>query len=238
MKNVDESLFDVDYIQDLLVYVSDQGVVLSNQSGKRNDLLLKHERLIELLNLNAEEEKRPLAQEKEELTAYYAAPQLMNNGKIIVCPILLRGEVDQWVGCSVFNLMNGSFKDYVEEFDHIDRFSYPDEQTILTLGEESYTTMDVLTREFSSQEWSSMTNETTFLCSRDRLLTWRKGIEYSNELLLSTPGTEAISLLLSAQGDRFMVHGATEDYALISWSDSQGDMMAVVSLFEEKEPQA
>ena len=238
LKNVDEPLFDVDYIQDLLVYVSDQGVVLSNQSGKRNDLLLKHERLIELLNLNAEEEKRPFAQEKEELTAYYAAPQLMNNGKIIVCPILLRGEVDQWVGCSVFNLMNGSFEDYVEEFDHIDRFSYPDEQTILTLGEESYTTMDVLTREFSSQEWSSMTNETTFLCSRDRLLTWRKGMEYSNELLLSTPGTEAISLLLSAQGDRFMVHGATEDYALISWSDSQGDMMAVVSLFEEKEPQA
>ena len=238
LKNVDEPLFDVDYIQDLLVYVSDQGVVLSNQSGKRNDLLLKHERLIELLNLNAEEEKRPLAQEKEELTAYYAAPQLMNNGKIIVCPILLRGEVDQWVGCSVFNLMNGSFKDYVEEFDHIDRFSYPDEQTILTLGEESYTTMDVLTREFSSQEWSSMTNETTFLCSRDRLLTWRKGMEYSNELLLSTPDTEATSLLLSAQGDRFMVHGATEDYALISWSDSQGDMMAVVSLFEEKEPQA
>lgn len=238
LKNVDEPLFDVDYIQDLLVYVSDQGVVLSNQSGKRNDLLLKHERLIELLNLNAEEEKRSFAQEKEELTAYYAAPQLMNNGKIIVCPILLRGEVDQWVGCSVFNLMNGSFKDYVEEFDRIDRFSYPDEQTILTLGEESYTTMDVLTREFSSQEWSSMTNETTFLCSRDRLLTWRKGMEYSNELLLSTPGTEAISLLLSAQGDRFMVHGATEDYALISWSDSQGDMMAVVSLFEEKEPQA
>ena len=238
LKNVDEPLFDVDYIQDLLVYVSDQGVVLSNQSGKRNDLLLKHERLIELLNLNAEEEKRPFAQEKEELTAYYAAPQLMNNGKIIVCPILLRGEVDQWVGCSVFNLMNGSFKDYVEEFDHIDRFSYPDEQTILTLGEESYTTMDVLTREFSSQEWSSKTNETTFLCSRDRLLTWRKGMEYSNELLLSTPGTEATSLLLSAQGDRFMVHGATEDYALISWSDSQGDMMAVVSLFEEKEPQA
>ena len=239
LKNVDEPLFDVDYIQDLLVYVSDQGVVLSNQSGKRNDLLLKHERLIELLNLNAEEEeKRPLAQEKEELTAYYAAPQLMNNGKIIVCPILLRGEVDQWVGCSVFNLMNGSFKDYVEEFDHIDRFSYPDEQTILTLGEESYTTMDVLTREFSSQEWSSKTNETTFLCSRDRLLTWRKGMEYSNELLLSTPDTEATSLLLSAQGDRFMVHGATEDYALISWSDSQGDMMAVVSLFEEEEPQA
>lgn len=240
LKNVDEPLFDVDYIQDLLVYVSNQGVVLSNQSGKRNDLLLKHERLIELLNLNAEEEeeKRPLAQEKEELTAYYAAPQLMNNGKIIVCPILLRGEVDQWVGCSVFNLMNGSFKDYVEEFDHIDRFSYPDEQTILTLGEESYTTMDVLTREFSSQEWSSKTNETAFLCSRDRLLTWRKGMEYSNELLLSTPGTEATSLLLSAQGDRFMVHGATEDYALISWSDSQGDMMAVVSLFEEKEPQA
>jgi len=63
-------------------------------------------------------------------------------------------------------------------------------------------------------------------------------MEYSNELLLSTPGTEATSLLLSAQGDRFMVHGATEDYALISWSDSQGDMMAVVSLFEEKEPQA
>ena len=238
LKNMDEPLFDVDYIQDLLVYVSDQGVVLSNQSGKRNDLLLKHERLVELLNLNAEEEKRPLAQEKEELTAYYAAPQLMNNGKIIVCPILIRGEVDQWVGCSVFNLMNGSFKDYVEEFDHIDRFSYPDEQTILTLGEESYTTMDVLTREFSSQEWSSKTNETTFLCSRDRLLTWRKGMEYSNELLLSTPDTEATSLLLSAQGDRFMVHGATEDYALISWSDSQGDMMAVVSLFEEKEPQA
>ena len=238
LKNVDEPLFDVDYIQDLLVYVSDQGVVLSNQSGKRNDLLLKHERLIELLNLNTEEEKRPFAQEKEELTAYYVAPQLMNNGKIIVCPILLRGEVDQWVGCSVFNLMNGSFKDYVEEFDHIDRFSYPDEQTILTLGEESYTTMDVLTREFSSQEWSSKTNETTFLCSRDRLLTWRKGMGYSNELLLSTPGTEATSLLLSAQGDRFMVHGATEDYALISWSDSQGDMMAVVSLFEEEEPQA
>lgn len=238
LKNIDEPLFDVDYIQDLLVYVSDQGVVLSNQSGKRNDLLLKHERLIELLNLNAEEEKRPLAQEKEELTAYYAAPQLMNNGKIIVCSILLRGEVDQWVGCSVFNLMNGSFKDYVEEFDHIDRFSYPDEQTILTLGEESYTTMDVLTREFSSQEWSSKTNETTFLCSRDRLLTWRKGMEYSNELFLSIPGTEDTSLLLSAQGDRFMVHGATEDYALISWSDSQGDMMAVVSLFEEKEPQA
>lgn len=236
LNGVDEALFDVDYIQDLLVYVSDEGVVLSNQSGRRNDLLLKHERLIELLNLNAEEENPSTVQEKSELTAYYAAPQLMNNGKLIVCPILLRGEVDQWVGFSVFNLMNGSFKDYVEEFDTIDHFTYPNEQMLLTMGKESYTAMDVIAREFSGQEWTSATNETVFLCSMDRLLTWRKGMEYSNELLLSVPGAEEMRLLLSAQGDRFCVHGATADYALISWSDSQGDMMAVVDFSEQEAP--
>ena len=232
IKDMAVPLFDVDYIQDLLVYISDEGVVLSNQSGKRNDLLLRHDRLADLLNLN-EEEKRPTAQEKEELTAYYAAPQLMNNGKIIVCPIMIRGEVDQWVGVSIFNLMNGSFKDYVEEFDAISGFSYPSEQILLAKGKQGYTAMDVIARSFSEAEWTSATNETVYLCGMDRLLTWRKGMEYSNELLFSALGSDENELLLSAQGDRFTVHGATEDYALISWSDSQGDMMAVVDYSEE-----
>ena len=233
IKNMEGPLFDVDYIQDLLVYISDEGVVLSNQSGKRNDVLLKHERLIDLLNLNPEDEKKPTAQDKEELKAYYAAPQLMNNGKLIVCPIMVRGEVDKWVGFSVFNLMNGSFKDYVDEFDRINSFAYPDEQTLLAMGNESFTAMDVIAREFTNQQWDCATNESVFLCNRDRLLTWRKGMEYSNELLLSTPGNEDDKLLLSAQGDRFKVHGVTEDYVLISWSDSQGPVMALVNCSEE-----
>ncbi len=226
LKEIGEPLFDVDYIQDLVVYISHDGVVLSNQTGKRNSLLLPHERLIKLLNLDSDEEKQ--SGEKEELTAYYTAPQLMNNGKLIVCPILLRGETDKWVGFSIFNLMNGTFKDYVEEFDTINSFSCPDEQTLLTMGKQRYKAMDVIAREFSEQEWTSATNESVFFCSMDRLLTWRKGMEYSNELLISALGTEGEQLLLTAQGDNFMVHGATKDYALVGWSDSQGDVMAVV----------
>ncbi len=223
---INEPLFDVDYIQNLLVYVSDEGVVLSNQAGKKHSILLRHERLNKLLNLNSEEDKN--LPNEEGMTAVYAAPQLMNNGKLIVCPILLRGEVDKWVGFSVFNLMNGTFKDYVDEFAVIDSFSYPDEQTLLTRGKTSYTAMNVLSREFVTQDWTHATNENVYLCSMDQLLIWSKGMEYRNELLLSAVDGEEERHVLSAQGDRFAVHGATERYVLVSWSDSQGECMALV----------
>ena len=234
LKGVAEPLFDVDYIQDLLVYVSEDGVVLSNQSGKKNSLLLRHERLNSLLNLNMEDEKQPTGQEKEELTAIYAAPQLMNNGKLIVCPIMLRGEVDKWVGFSIFNLMNGTFKDYVEEFDVIDSFSYPNEETLLTRGKTSYKAMNVISREFSEQDWTHATNETAYLCSMEQLLIWRKGMEYQNELLMAALDENTQTTVLNAQGDRFVVHGATENSVLISWSDSQGEAMALVNCLTEK----
>ena len=234
LKGVAEPLFDVDYIQDLLVYVSEDGVVLSNQSGKKNSLLLRHERLTSLLNLNTEDDKQLTGQEKEELTAIYAAPQLMNNGKLIVCPIMLRGEVDKWVGFSIFNLMNGTYKDYVEEFDVIDSFSYPNEETLLTCGKTSYKAMNVISREFSEQEWTHATNENAYLCSMDQLLIWRKGMEYRNELLMATLGEDTQKTVLHAQGDRFVVHGATENSVLISWSDSRGEAMALVNCLTEE----
>lgn len=231
-QGLDQPLFDVDYINDELVYVSEEGIVLSNQAGKRNDLLLRHDRLIQLLDLNAEDEEAPQsAEEQQEKTAVYAAPKLMNGGKLIVCPILLQGERDQWVGFSIFNLMNGSFKDYMTEFSDITGFSYPNEETLLVRGEKSYDSMNVLTREIVRKEWSSAVNENMFLCDLDELLIWRRLVNYSDHLLLrgiDTPEEE--TLLLKSEGDRFTVYGVTADYALMGWSDSQGDFMAVLSL--------
>lgn len=231
-QNLDQPLFDVDYINDELVYVSEEGVVLSNRAGKRNDLLLRHDRLIELLDLNAEDEETPKTEgQQQEKTAVYVAPQLMNHGKLIVCPILLQGERDQWVGFSIFNLMNGTFKDYVTEFNDIIGFSYPSEETLLVWGEDKYDSMNVLTREIVRKEWSSAANETQFLCDTEKLLLWRRLTNYNNQLLLrgiDTPEEE--TLLLQSVGDRFTVYGVTADYALIGWSDSQGDFMAVLPL--------
>lgn len=230
MDEMQQPLFDVDYIQDELVYISDAGVVLSNQSGKRNDLLLRHDRLISLLNLNSEEKTETQAlDETPELTAWYTAPQLMNDGKLIVCPIVVRGEKDQWAGFSIFNLMNGTYKDYIDEFDEISGFTYPDETSLLVLGKNCYDKMNVISREIIHQEWNTANNEQSLLSSDHHLLIWRKGLNYNHQLVLcSMEGEEQV--LLHSSGDRFVLYGTAESWALFGWEDAKGSQLAFLPL--------
>jgi len=221
LKNVDKTLFDLDSVKDILVYASEEGIVLSNQAGKRNNLILRNEQLPELLGLSVEE--------GEELPqTVYASPVLMNSGKLVVAPILLDGE---WAGFSIFNLMQGTSVDYIEPFKDIQSFSYPDGQTILIHGKNSLTSMNVLTREIVQQQWSCANNEVSFCYEQPMVITWRKGMNYSNELISrDLSGDFEEELWLTATGDHFSVYGATSDYALVGWSDSSGDRLAVVDI--------
>ncbi len=225
LKNVQQPLFDLNTVKDILVYASEEGIVLSNQAGKRNDLVLRNEHLPELLGIAVEE--------GEELPqAVYAAPQLMNEGKLIVAPILSDGK---WVGFSIFNLMQGTSMDYVEQFQKIQSFSYPDGQTILIHGENSLSSMDVLSREITQQQWSCANNEVSFCYELPTIVTWRKGMYYGNEIVSrDLSGDFEEELWLNAAGDRFTVYGATTDYALVGWSDSNGDRLAVVDISVEE----
>ena len=160
--------------------------------------------------------------------AVYAAPHLMNSGKLVVAPILLEGE---WAGFSIFNLMQGTSVDYVEQFADIQSFSYPDGQTIFIHGENSLSAMNVLSREITEQQWSCANNEAAFCYELPTLVTWRKGMNYHNEIVSrDLSGDFEETLWLSAEGDRFTVYGATKDYALVGWSDSSGDRLAVVDI--------
>lgn len=221
LKNVQLPLFDLNHIKDLLVYASEEGIVLSNQAGKRNDLILRNEHLPELLGLSLEEGE-------EQPQAVYAAPQLMNNGKLVVAPILLEG---QWAGFSIFNLMQGTSSDYINQFENIRTFTYPDDQTIRIYGDNSLSQMDVLSREITQQQWSCENNEISYCSEAPVLITWRKGMNYSNMLVSrDLSGDYEEELWLTATGDRFHVYGVTEDYALVGWSDSSGDRLAVVDI--------
>ena len=223
LQGLNYPMFDVDYINDELVYISSEGLVLSNQSGKRQDLLLRHDRLPELLSLSAEE--------NPEWKAYYAAPQLMNGGRLIVCPILLQEEETyRWAGFSIFNLMNGTGQDYLNEFDSIDSFSYPDDQNLLVRSKSASAEMNVVSRQIVRREWAAASNETIFLHTPEQILIYRQGMNYESELLTaSLDRQEEPVSLLRVEGDYFTVYGVTKDYALVGWSDSLGDFMAVVS---------
>ncbi len=219
-------LFDLDYINDELVYATEEGIILSNQSGKRNDMVLRNEDLYPLLNLDHEEDEAV----QETVTPLYVSPQLMNNGRFIVCPILLRGEVDSWVGFSIFNLMNGTSKNYVTEFNHLTGIDYPNDTTITLYGSKAIYQMDVLTREISSQTWDCEVYDRPFFRGLSSMLLWRRTMDYGHQLLLQPLGEESTSLttLLTIEGDRVQVYGMTEGYALLGWSDAEGDVMAVV----------
>ena len=222
----DLPMFDLDYINNELIYISEEGVVLSNQSGKRQDLLLPHQRLYSLLLLDQEDAP-------SDVRPYYAAPQLMNSGRAVVCPILLEGESKQWVGFSIFNLMNGTSKDYI--FENIDSFRYPDDQHILMYDGQQMYEMDIITREIREQSWSSAVNESVWLSDMDQQLLWRKTMNYESVLLNRSLTTLEETPLLQVQGDRFVVYGVTRDYALVGWSDCEGDCMALVNRSPEKE---
>ncbi len=219
-------LFDLDTINDELVYISKDGVVLSNQTGRRNDLLLRHEALYELLGLDREENDAS----HEELTPLYVSPQLLNGGKLIVCPILLQNKDSaRWVGFSIFNLMNGTSKDYVNEFSRISSFDYPDDTSLIVYGEKSIFRMDLLTREISSRDWSCQVSESPYFQRADSMILWQRSMDYQQQLLLQPlGGEEAATPLLTMEGDRVHVYDTTENYVLLSWSDKEGSFMAVV----------
>ncbi len=226
LKRSDLPLFDVDYVKDELVYASEEGIVLSNQAGKKEKLVLKNEHLYDLLLLN-EEESEKNKENQEELVPVYAAPKLMNNGRMIICPILLQGESDQWVGFSIVNLMNGTSKNSL--FGKMDSFCYPDDETIRIYDSKMIYEMDIHTLAVQEQGWDHQVNETPLICDMNEMLLWRQTMDHKGELAavpLAAPDQERS--LLIVEGDRVKVHGKTEDYALISWSDGDGDSMAVV----------
>ena len=223
LKRSDLPLFDVDYVNDELVYVSEEGVILSNQAGKRNDLILRHEALYTLLNLEAESEQIPV----------YAAPKLLYNGRMIVSPILLQGEKQQWVGFSIFNLMNGTSKDVL--FDSMDSFMYPDDQTVRIYDGQKIYEMDIFTREVVEQQWSCAVNETAFVDDMQKMIFWRKTMDHKAELLtVSLSAPEQERCLLTVNGDNSELYGKAGDYALVGWSDGNGDFMAVVNCAAEE----
>lgn len=221
LQRSDLPLFDVDYVNDELVYASEEGIVLSNQAGKQQKLVLRNEQLYSLLSLDEEE------QTLEDPVPVYAAPKLMNNGRMIVCPILLQGENDQWVGFSIVNLMNGTSKNSI--FSSMDSFCYPDDETIRVYNGKMIYEMNIYTLEVSEQGWDCEVNETPLIHDMNEMLLWRQTMDHKGELVsvpLAAPEQERS--LMTIEGDRVQVHGKTEDYALISWSDGDGDSMAVV----------
>ena len=210
-----QALFDLDPIEDSLVYISSEGLVLSNQSGQRQDLLLRHEHLQEL-SLGSQE-------------AHYVSPLLLGNGRLVLCPILL--EDGSWGGFSIFNLMNGVSRDYVGLWAQIKELRPLDGQSILLLGEGWAERWDVVNRQTLQRRlWQDgPADESRYANSLSRLVL-RRSLDNRLELLLAPYDGSAESSVLQVQGDYFRLYGTTEDYALCGWSDSQGESMAVVSL--------
>ncbi len=219
-------LFDLNNVKDELVYISDDGLVYSNQLGTKNKLLLKHEDLYELLNINRDADEAS----HEEITAMYTAPQIMNDGRTAVCPILISGEEDKWAGFSLVNLANGTAQHYIDEFSHISSFEYSDDNTLIVYGERSVFQMNIVTREIKSLDWTHKVHEEPFLRGFESILLWRHSMDYGHELLLKSLGVDEATetpAFLTLQGDRIRIYGSTESLVLFGWSDSEGDFMAV-----------
>ncbi len=223
-------LFDLDNAKDELVYISNEGLVFSNQLGTKNKVLLKHEDLYELLEINKENDEAV----HENLIAMYIAPKIMNDGRIAVCPILVRGEEDKWAGFSLANLSNGTVQHYIDDFSRITNFEYPDDNSLIVYGERSIFKMNTITREIKSLDWSCNVYEEPFLRGSESILLWRHSMDYGHELLIkplsvdeSTEANEDAPAFLTIQGDRIQIYGSTEDFVLFGWSDIDGDFMAV-----------
>lgn len=211
-----QALFDLDPIEDSLVYISPEGLVLSNQSGQRRDLLLRHEHLQELLGPEGQE-------------AHYVSPILLNSGRLILCPILL--EDGSWAGFSIFNLMNGVSRDYVGLWAQIKELRPLDGQSILLLGEGWAERWDVVNRQTLQRRlWQDGPADQSLYANTAHRLVLRRSMDNHQELLLAPYDGSAETSVLTLQGDYFRLYGTTEDYALCGWSDSQGETMALVPL--------
>lgn len=220
--SVNEKRFDLDYINDELVYVSAEGVVLSDKNGKRQDLLLRNDRLYELLNLTNDGDA--------DFAPRYAAPKLMDQGRKLVCPILVPGSQDGWAGVTVFDLTNGTFKDHIGVFEPmIQEFTYPDSVTMVAESANGFSKMDVTTGKITRTVKERSTNENVFSYDMQNFLTYTTDMNYNGELYLEhvdTPQTQRI--MLEVKGDYFNIYGVTETYVLCGYSDSYGSRLILL----------
>ena len=217
-----QKLFDLDYINDELVYISNEGVVLSNKSGKRQDLLLSHDRLYEALELINDGDR--------EFAPRYAAPKLLYNGKYLVCPILVPGSQDGWAGMTLFNLANGTYEDYIGSFEPmIQDFAYPDDETIVVKSAGGFSRMELPLKTIVSYGDETGTNEVQYSFDSERFVIYTTDMNYNGKMYVwneETPQTHR--MLLDVKGDYFTILDVTEDYILCGFSDSYGSCLLMV----------
>ena len=62
------------------------------------------------------------------------------------------------------------------------------------------------------------------------MVLWRSAMDYKGELVAVSLGeTAEEQQLLTTEGDWVEVYGKAGDYVLMSWSDGNGDVLAVVN---------
>ena len=210
-----QPLFDFDYINNEVVYISEEGLVLSNQSGKRQDLLLRNESLYRLLDKTDED------------FLYYAEPQIMDKGRIIVCPIFQKTNVKKCLGFTLFNLMNGTSKDYISQFSDIESFKYLDEEKMLICGKDTVYSFDVVTREVQSREWSCANNEDIYFQDFENMFVYRQNMNYQSQIIQKSLKDGEETVILNIDGDNFEIYAAGEKCLLLGWEDAQGEFAAV-----------
>lgn len=220
---INQTRFDLDYINNVLVYISKEGVALSDRSGKRKDTLLSHSRLYELLDLidDGDEESAPR----------YVSPKLMNDGKTIICPIWVPASSQGWAGVTIFNLSNGTYQDYIGTFEpQIQRFTYPDKQTMIVESANGFCKMDLPTREISRQKCEHAANEAIFSYDTKQILTYETNMNYEGQLYLQEKkDSHTQRILLNVKGDYFKIYGVTENYVLCGYSDIYGSRLVLIS---------
>lgn len=218
-----EALFDYNTVNNLLVYISEEGVVLSNRDGARNDILLRHDRLpqaLEKAGVSVEEEAQPR----------YTEPRLLGGGKILVCPITVPGSEEAWVGVTVFYLNNGLYRDYISDFaPGVKSFSYPDDVSLLAHGQDAIVKLDVVTGAFSLAQIKPQVGDEVYFYDMESIITLTQDMNYNGELLLqkqSNPRSQRV--LLNVKGDYFSVVGVSQNYVMCRYADIYGTRMILV----------
>ena len=212
-----QPLFDFDYINNEVVYISDKGLILSNQSGKRQDLLLRNEDLYRLFDKTSED------------FLYYAEPQIMDKGRIIVCPIFqkINTNTKKCLGFSLFNLMNGTSKNYINQFADIESFRYLDEETMLICGKDTVYSFDIITREVQGREWTSANNEEVYFHNFEDMFVYRQNMDYQSQIIQKSLENGEEKVILDIFGDNFEIYAVGENCFLLGWEDAQGEFAAI-----------
>lgn len=217
-----EARFDYNALNNLLVYVSPEGVVLSNRDGSRNDILLRHDRLPQAL-------EKAQAVLEEGAQPRYTEPRLMNNGKTLICPIIIPGS--GWAGVTVFSLSSGTYRDYIADFAplNVEFFSYPSDTALLAHGQSAIVKMEVPSASLSLAQLTPDVGDEVYSYDMESIITLSQDMHYQGELLLqkySQPQSQRV--LLEVKGDYFNIVGVSQNYVLCRYADVYGTKMILV----------